>query len=84
MWYHTDVNGRILESTGRPLPVDADLGFEVDSGDSKAPASLQSLCAAKIISAKLNFFAAPNFILPDSVKHSLAEICEQVTIRLKF
>jgi len=78
MWYHTDVNGRILESAGRPLPADAEPGFEVEPGGCKAPARLQSLCAAKIISAKLNFFAAPNFILPDSVKHSLAEICEQV------
>jgi hypothetical protein len=77
MWYHTDVNDRIMESTGRRT--EEETGFEADSG-ARHPASLQTLCAARVISAKLNFFAAPTELVPDAVKNMLAGVGGQVRL----
>jgi hypothetical protein len=76
MWYHTDVNGRILENAGRAVRTDS--RFQIGSGDAKVPPSLQNLCAGKIVSSKLNFFAAPTSIMPETIKNGLAELCERV------
>jgi hypothetical protein len=70
MWYHTDVNGRILESAGRRI----DPEDEVELGGS----TLQFLSAKAIISAKLNFFAAPDTLFPNKIKNGIAMLSGQV------
>ena len=82
MWYHTDLNGRILESRGRN--VETETTFELSSSDAKIPASLQSLSAKKIISSKVNFFAAANSVIPERIKHDLAVLCGQVEYILRL
>jgi hypothetical protein len=73
MWYHTDVNGRILESAGRRI----DPEEEVELGGSNST-TLQHLSAKKIISAKLNFFAAPDNLFPNRIKNEIAVLSGQV------
>ena len=74
MWYHTDVNGRILESAGRQIdPKDE----EVELGGSNST-TLQHLSAKAIISAKLNFFAAPDTLFPNKIKNGIAVLSGQV------
>jgi hypothetical protein len=82
MWYHTDVNGRILESAGRRI--DPEFQSEIGDSNPNSPASLQLLCAKRIISTKLNFFAAPTAMLPDTVKNMLAQFSGQVLHGLYF
>ena len=83
MWYHTDVNGRILETVGRRIDPEEEIdicgsNFYICESGVKAPPSLQQLCAKKIVSAKLNFFAAPSHLFPAAVKNRIAEISGQV------
>lgn len=73
MWYHTDVNGRILESAGRRI----DPEDEVELGGSNST-TLQTLSSKAIISAKLNFFAAPDTLFPNRVKNEIAVLSGQI------
>jgi hypothetical protein len=65
MWYHTDINDRILECPGEPGALQA---------GPASPAALQRLAGLALIRTRLNFFRCPQ--VPTRVKEFLCALCE--------
>jgi len=65
MWYHTDVNDRILECPPSPSPGPA---------ERTGPVSLQHLAASRVIQSRLNFFRCGN--IPSRIKDYISGLCE--------
>lgn len=62
MWYHTDVNDRILECPGQPEPI------------MSIPKSLQNLSAKSVIKSRINFYKT--YQIPSRIKNYISSICE--------
>eukprot|EP00092_Neocalanus_flemingeri_P017060 GFUD01018451.1.p1 GENE.GFUD01018451.1~~GFUD01018451.1.p1 ORF type:complete len:594 (+),score=175.32 GFUD01018451.1:101-1882(+) len=62
MWYHTDVNDRILECPGTPTPPQL------------TPSSLQQLCALTVIRSRDNFYRSVQ--IPTRIKDFISSLCE--------
>jgi len=62
MWYHTDVNDRILECPGTPTP------------PLHTPPSLQQLAALTVIRSRTNFYKSCQ--IPSRIKDFIGNICE--------
>ena len=72
MWYHTDVNDRILEcpsSVTSPSP---------GSAERSGPVSLQQLAATRVIQSRLNFFRCG--IIPSRIKDYISGLCEGLEV----
>ena len=72
MWYHTDVNDRILEcpsSVASPSP---------GSAERPGPVSLQQLAATRVIQSRLNFFRCG--IIPSRIKDYISGLCEGLEV----
>jgi len=62
MWYHTDVNDRILECPGTPtLPI-------------HTPHTLQQLAALSVIKSRSNFYRSQE--IPTRIKDYISSLCE--------
>ena len=75
MWYHTDVNDRILEcpSVSGPGP---------GSGERPGPVSLQQLAATRVIQSRLNFFRCGT--IPSRIKDYISGLCDGLEARTTF
>jgi len=62
MWYHTDVNDRILECPGTP------------SVHLQSPRSLQHLCGLSVIKSRKNFYISQE--IPSRIKDYISSLCE--------
>ena len=62
MWYHTDINDRILECPGEP------------ESASSSPPSLMRLSGLAVIRSRMNFFASP--FIPNRVKDYICSLCD--------
>ena len=69
MWYHTDVNDRILECPPSPSPGPA---------ERTGPVSLQHLAASRVIQSRLNFFRCGN--IPSRIKDYISGLCEGLEV----
>lgn len=70
MWYHTDVNDRILECPGTSR--------ELDAEQRKQPQSLQTLSALAVITSKLNFYGSSH--IPTRIKNYISNLCEHLEL----
>jgi len=68
MWYHTDINDRILECPGLPEKV------------LTSPLSLQHLAANRVIQSRVNFYKCSS--IPTKIKDYISVLCEDLEIRL--
>ena len=67
MWYHTDVNDRILECPGTPtLPI-------------HTPCTLQELAALSVIKSRSNFYRSQE--IPTRIKDYISSLCEGLEVR---
>ena len=66
MWYHTDINDRILECCA-----------EVEQPRLTSPPSLQKLAATSAIRARINFYQAA---IPSRIKDYLSLLCEGIEV----
>ena len=66
MWYHTDINDRILECPGEPEP------------PRSSPSSLQQLSGLAVIRSRINFFASP--LIPNRVKDFICWLCDGIEL----
>jgi len=66
MWYHTNVNDRILECPASPSP---------GSSPSTEPPSLQYLCGLSVLSSRHNFLS-PSSSVPVRLKETLCRLAE--------
>ena len=66
MWYHTDINDRILECCGDQQP------------PITTSPSLQKLAATAIIGARINFYQS---LIPNRIKDYLSQLCEGIEVR---
>ena len=66
MWYHTDINDRILECCGDQKP------------PLTSPPNLQKLAATAVIRARINFYQSP---IPARIKDFLSYLCEGIEVR---
>jgi len=64
MWYHTDVNDRILDCPGT----------SESQGRRHNPKTLQYLSSLAVISSKLNFYQSPH--IPSRIKNYISNLCE--------
>merc|ERR550519_2640557 len=64
MWYHTDVNDRILECPGT----------SESQGRRHNPKTLQYLSSLAVIASKLNFYQSPH--IPSRIKNYISNLCE--------
>jgi len=71
MWYHTDVNDRILECPGTS-------SREVEADHRRQPQSLQTLSAMAVITSKLNFYGSSH--IPTRIKDYISNICEHLEL----
>ena len=69
MWYHTDVNDRILECPPSPSPGPA---------ERTGPVSLQHLAASRVIQSRLNFFRCGT--IPSRIKDYISGLCEGLEV----
>ena len=67
MWYHTDINDRILECCG-----------ELEPARLTTPPSLQKLAATSAIRARINFYQSA---IPSRIKDYLSLLCEGIEVR---
>ena len=79
MWYHTDVNDRILECPG--LGDAASVSSE--AADTAAAAvesagSLQRLAATAVIQSRLNFYRSSD--IPARIKEYISSLCEGLEV----
>merc|ERR1719481_728838 len=65
MWYHTDINDRILECCGDQQP------------PITTSPSLQKLAATAIIGARINFYQS---LIPNRIKDYLSQLCEGIEL----
>ena len=68
MWYHTDVNDRILECPGTPIP------------PLHTPPSLQELSALSVIRSRDNFYRSQQ--IPTRIKDYITSLCEGLEVGL--
>ena len=73
MWYHTDVNDRILECPPSPSPGPA---------ERSGPVSLQHLAASRVIQSRLNFFRCGT--IPSRIKDYISGLCEGLEVVKKL
>ena len=66
MWYHTDINDRILECCG-----------ELEPARLTTPPSLQKLAATSAIRARVNFYQSA---IPSRIKDYLSFLCEGIEV----
>ena len=67
MWYHTDVNDRILECPGLTSPV------------SSSPRRLQHLAAISLIESRFNFYQSHK--IPSRIKDYISFLCENLEVK---
>ena len=77
MWYHTDVNDRILE-----CPSSSVTGPGPRSGERAGPVSLQQLAATRVIQSRLNFFRCGT--IPSRIKDYISGLCDGLEARTTF
>ena len=72
MWYHTDVNDRILEC---PSTVTSSR-----TSERPGPVSLQQLAATRVIQSRLNFYRCVT--IPSRIKDYISGLCEGIEVRI--
>ena len=68
MWYHTDVNDRILECPGLPETI------------LTSPLRLQHLAANSVIQSRVNFYKCST--IPARIKDYISVLCEGLEVNI--